>query len=590
VEVSFHGRRTKGWVLGATDDVPAGMLPVRKLLSHVAFFDDPMLAVLRWVSQRYVAPLASVIARAVPPRVVSEEGEAIDRGGGGGAVAPLASPSPTPLRNAPAADRAHSVTGRDSSEAERGGLAPGAPRLAGYVGGTEVLDALGGGSGGYVLRPAPEDEAWLAVEAVTAALAARRRAVVLVPEADPLPATVSAILEAFGERVALFLGGSKRARYRMWLDIQRGSFDVVVGSRPAVFAPLANLGLVFVARESHPGHREERSPYYHVRDVALARSEMGGAVCVLSALFPSSEASEKRIPVVAPADRRWPPVEVVRPGPEGRAPRVVAALREARRGFLYSPLPGYGVAQVCRSCGQPASCAACGGLLRAEGRRVGCVVCGAAGRCATCGASDFGIRRGGAERVEEWAARVARVPVSRADGGIQGFPPEGIVVGGPEAVTEMGLPGLDVVGILDADLAIRRPGLSAVERALATWAEAAGWARPKGRVIVQSDRPNDPAIQALVAGRPERFHRAEFRRRAAAGFPVGAPVFRVVGTGELPAILDSLAPVTLLVTEVGAETVCLLALEPGRLEEFGRLARDLATRDVIARVEAEPHL
>jgi len=165
-----------------------------------------------------------------------------------------------------------------------------------------------------------------------------------------------------------------------------------------------------------------------------------------------------------------------------------------------------------------------------------------------------------------------------------------VLVGGVEAVKDFGPVGLDLVGILDADLAARRPGLSAVERALASWFEAAAWARPKGRVIVQTRSPNDPAVQALVTGRPERFHRAEIARRAQAGFPVGAAVFRVSGTAGLEAELRALEPTTLLVSGLGEQTVCLLALEPGRVGAFGRAARALAERGVVTRVEAEPHL
>jgi primosomal protein N' len=143
---------------------------------------------------------------------------------------------------------------------------------------------------------------------------------------------------------------------------------------------------------------------------------------------------------------------------------------------------------------------------------------------------------------------------------------------------------------LDADLAARRPGLSAVERALASWFEAAAWAGPNGRVIVQTRAPNDPAVQALVTGRPQRFHRAEIPRRAQAGFPVGAAVFRVSGTGELEGELQALEPRSLLVSGLGDQTVCLLALEPGRVAAFGRVARTLAERGVVTRVEAEPHL
>src|SRR5207253_10223262 len=135
--------------------------------------------------------------------------------------------------------------------------------------------------------------------------------------------TAAALAQAFGDRVALFLGGSKRARYRMWLAIGVGCFDVVVGTRFVVFVPVGDLGLTFVSRESHPAHREDRAPYYHVRDVALARARRSGAVCLLEAMCPSCEAGAMAMPVMATAAGRRPPGEVVRPGRRGRAPRLV---------------------------------------------------------------------------------------------------------------------------------------------------------------------------------------------------------------------------------------------------------------------------
>jgi primosomal protein N' len=120
--------------------------------------------------------------------------------------------------------------------------------------------------------------------------------------------------------------------------------------------------------------------------------------------------------------------------------------------------------------------------------------------------------------------------------------------------------------------------------------EAIGWARPDGRAIVQSAHPSDPTVQALVRGNAERFVAAEAEGRAAAGFPVGAPVFRVAGREELEGELEALAPITLLVSRAEGQTVCLLSLEPRELPAFGSLIRNLASRDVVARVEAEPHL
>ncbi len=569
VRVPFHGALVRGWVLGPTDEVPARMLRAKKLVSPVRFFDERMLELLRWVSERYVAPLASVIARSHPPRVASEE----DVGVGTGWL--------REGRSAPSA-----------SFSRQGPASPTRSVLATYRGGAELIAALDGGSGAFVLRPAPADELHLAVEAVAATLAGGRTAIVLVPEVEPLPATARAVADAFPERVTLFIGGSKRSRYRMWLDIQAGNHAVVVGSRPAVFAPVPRLGLLYVARESHAGHREERSPYYHVRDVALARARTDGAACVTSALCPSAEAVARGFPEVASVARTWPPVEVVRPGPEGRAPRLVSALRSARRGFVLSPLPGYGVARVCRVCGEPAACMACGGLLRAQGGAVRCVVCGAEGRCANCAAADFGIVKGGAERVEEWAAGVTSAPVRRIGPADPPMSPAGaeIVVGGVDAVRDVGPLDLDLVAILDADLAARRPGIAAPERALATWMEAAAWAGREGRVIVQTTHPGDAAVQALVSGNPARYYRTELPRRAEAGFPAGWPVFRVAGGSELPAELEMLEPRTLLVSSGEGETLCLLALDPERVPAFSRSIRALAGRGVVTRVEAEPHL
>ena len=551
----FHGRLTTGWVLGPTEDVPPRMLPVQRLVSPVPAFDDELLALARWVASRYVAPLATILDRLSPPRVAGEDAEA-----------------PAPV-----------------ARAVPGVRPPEAPVLTAAREGAAFLRALRSGSGGFVVRPGPGEEGEVAVEAVAACLAGGRRAIVLVPEASPEPATVAVLRAAFGDRVVVFAGGDRRARYRTWLAIRAGAADVVVGTRPAVYAPVRDLGLVFVARESHPGHREERSPMTHVRDVGLARARSAGAVLALAGLCPSAEAAAMRLREVRPAVRRWPKVEVVPPGPEGKARRLVRALPSVTRGFLFSPVRGAGIAAVCRSCGAPAACAACGGTLRQEGSVLRCVVCEADGRCRSCGGATFAVRRGGTERVVGWAGALAVVPV-REPGRPRLPRAREILVGGAADVRDLGPGDLDLVGVLQADLGLRRPGLAGRERALATWMEAAAWAWPSGRVIVQTDAANDPAIQALVRGDASRFHERERTERAAAGFPVGAAVFRAVGDERLAGVLDDLPALTSLVTTLEGRTVCLLALEPGQVPAFGAAMRVLAAAGGLERVDAEPHL
>jgi primosomal protein N' (replication factor Y) (superfamily II helicase) len=438
-------------------------------VSPVRFFDEAMLHLARWMSERYVAPLATVLGVLSPPRVASEE---IDLGQTG------------------------TVEGSPQRE-------PSVPAtLADYRGGAELLEAIGGGSGAFILRPAPEDEQAAAVHAVGACLASGRRAIVVVPEAAPVPATATALRTAFGDRVCLYLGGDKRQRYRDWLAVRDGRYDVVVGTRPAVFAPLRDVGLVYVSRESHAAHREDRAPYHHVRDVALQRTRLSVGTCVLAALCPTGEAAALGIPVVTPADRRWPVVEVVRPGPEGRAPRLVQALRSVRRAFIYAPVPGYGVAGICRTCGRPAACASCGGLLRAESGQVRCIVCASIGVCAVCGGTTFGIRRGGAEHVEGWAARSASVPVARPPRPRLPRSAGEIVVGGAELVRDLGPGALDLVAVLDADAAARWPRVSA------RW--PSGWRRSVG--------PGRRAVPSFRA----RTRRIPPSRRSSGGTPIGS--------------------------------------------------------------------
>src|SRR5262245_8491266 len=152
VQVPFHGRLVRAWVLGATDDVPERVLAVRASVSPVRFFDERRLALFRRMSERYVAPLATVIGRAVPPRVASEE----------------------------------RVTGTAPTRSE-GERAPRAGTLGSYRNGDALLDAIGRRDGAFVVRPGPDDEAAVAIACVDAALGGGRTAIVIVPDAEPVP-------------------------------------------------------------------------------------------------------------------------------------------------------------------------------------------------------------------------------------------------------------------------------------------------------------------------------------------------------------------------------------------------------------------
>jgi primosomal protein N' (replication factor Y) len=564
--VPFHGRTVKGWILGPAEDVPERVLPIRRVLSRIPVFREADLAVYRWVSERYVAPLVTVINRAHPPRVAGEETR-----------------RPVPASDPPS-------------------FRP--PRLlSGYPRGARLVSACTQGSDSFVLRPLPNHEAGVCLEAVAACVAGGRDAIVLVPEAEPLPDTARVVAEAFGEAALILVGGDRRQRYRAWLDLLAGRYRVVVGTRPAVFAPLSRLGLVWVNREAHPGHREARSPYYHVREIALARARLQQAVCVLAAHCPSAEAvalSNGGDAVVVRATRQaeraaGPLVETIRPEQRDITPRLASALRSAEGAFLLESRRGYGIARVCRTCGQLARCAACGGGVSIRQGQPICMVCGAGAPCSACRGTTFGVDRGGTERVQEVAGSMTENPIHVAESADRARPPSPgtVVVGTAAAVKDFGPSRVGLVAVLDADRARTRAGISAPEQTLATWMEAALWAGPRGsggRVLVQTKAPADPAIQALVRWDPSHFHRHEQRRREEAGFPPGFPVFRVLGGAGLEQALTELDVVNLLLSRSDGEAVSLVTLHPDMVSGFRQWVLRHLEDDAVTRVEAEPQL
>jgi primosomal protein N' (replication factor Y) len=562
VSVPFHGQTIDGWIVGpATAPLDAHLLPVRKVRSPVRFFDRPVLELLRWVSERYITPLSVVIERSHPPRIAGEEKAAA-----------------APQVDAPVDTRGPS----------------GGSLLKRYGGADRLLapEAI------TWLRPLPTEEADACVAAVGACVAAGRRAIVLVPEADPFPHTGRAILDAVGDRAVAFVGGEPRHRYRTWLQIQRGRYDVVVGTRPAVFAPLPDLGLIWISREVHPGHREDRAPYYHVREVAAARARIEGSACVLSSLAPSVEtavACRSGSSLVARPDRAVeraaaPLVESASPQAEDRSPRLARLLKTVKSAALIVSRRGYGVARVCRSCGEPAACSACGGTVVEAGGQTRCSVCAAVAACANCGARRFGVEPGGVERVAEWASHLSAAPVVLATEGAAPQPGT-ITVGTAASVKDTGTLGLELVAVLDADRALARAGIHAREQALATWMEASAWTRPRaagGRVVVQTRRPAHPAIQALVRWEPVPFLLSEGVRREEAGFPPGYGVFRVMGPDGLDDGLKHAGAQTVLSAPAEGGTVCLVAVAPEVLSSFRAEILRMASQGTVTRVEAEP--
>ena len=327
---------------------------------------------------------------------------------------------------------------------------------------------------------------------------------------------------------------------------------------------------IVVSRESHPAHAGGPGAVLpRARRRPGARSHRRRARSCSRRWPVVGGGGARRWPPSRRAGRRWAPVEIVKPGPEGRAPRLVRALGEARRAFLFSPLPGYGIAAVCRACGQPAACAACGGICaRAEEGRCDVSSARPQGRCkhraaratSACAAAAASGSRSG-------RSALASVPVRRlGPDDVPRLPNAGeMLVGGPDDVRDFGRGGLDLVAILDADLA----GSPARASRRSSAPSRRGWRRSRGRGPAGAPScsrrmPNDPAVQALVRGDPDRFHADETRAaRAEAGSRWGRRCSASPATASWPSALAAFAPITLLSLDRRGSDGMLARARPG---------------------------
>ena len=383
------------------------------------------------------------------------------------------------------------------------------------------------GSGAFVVRPAPEDEVASPSRSFAAVWPVGGGRSCWCPRR---PRSGDRGGDRGGVRGAgrAVVGGDRRARYRRWLEILEGRYDVVVGTRPARVraggGSGAHRGLAGEPSGSSGGPRAVL-PRARCRAAASpARAERSACSrrCVRR-----PRRTRSAIADVAPSTRRWPPVEVVRAGPEGRAPRLLRALRETHAGLHLLAAPRLrhraGVPFL-----RPTRRRARRAAASCDRRRASCDASCARhrGRCAHCGATDFGLRRGGAERVEEWAASVAPVPVRRIASSGPGTTARDARRSwwvGPSRCAISGPGDLELVAILDADLAERRPGIAARERALATWMEAVGVGPAVGqgdRAGGSPERPGDPGAGARQPGSvPRGRGRASRRRRGSRSVP-----------------------------------------------------------------------
>jgi primosomal protein N' (replication factor Y) len=587
--VPFGARAVVGVIVavGAATDVPAHKLrAARTILRDMPPLPPDWLELARFAADYYHRPLGEVIHAALPPRLrrtrplalppeafaITDAGRAalgtlparsrvkralLERLASGalaadalgpgpalrglvraGLVAPCAAPAATP----------HLVAEETLTAAQEAAIATISAALGRY----EPCLLLGiTGSG--------KTEVYL--HCIAAALARGAQALVLVPEINLTPQLAGQFARRFpGTRVVtLTSAAAENERAAGWLAAQSGAARIVLGTRLAVFAPFARLGLVVVDEEHDPSFKQQEGLRYSARDLAVYRAHAARAPVVLGSATPSLESyaharagryRRLELPERARAGARLPEVRLVDtrtdPGADGVSAALAAAidarLARGEQALVFLNRRGYAPVLVCNACGWTGGCPRCTAhlVLHTADRRLRCHHCGemqtVPRHCPTCGNVDLVPFGRGTQRVEE--ALAARFPAARclridsdstrARGRWEAMRraiesgDADILLGTQILAKGHDFPRVTLVGVLNADAALVAVDYRAPERLFAQLYQVAGRAGRAdlpGEVLVQTRFPGHPLYQALVRHDFAGFAEAQLAERRTAGFP-----------------------------------------------------------------------
>jgi primosomal protein N' (replication factor Y) len=392
-----------------------------------------------------------------------------------------------------------------------------------------------------------------------------RQVLLMVPEIALTPSIAALFRSAFGTRVAIQHSAlSDGERHDQWQRIRTGDIQVVVGTRSAVFAPLANPGLIIVDEEHDGSYKQDESPRYHGRDVAIVRAQAAGALVVLGSATPSMEtyqnaaagkyasvSLERRV-----LDRPLASVRLVNmrdeyaeDGPDVVISRPLAAAIEdrlARKDQVLVLLNrrGYATAVFCRQCGDTFECPNCSVSLTVHRARAGwrarCHYCNYAMQvpttCRKCAAPYLEHAGFGTEKIEQHLneqfpdARIGRVDRDsvRRKGELTrllsrfGAGELDILVGTQMIAKGHDFPRVTLVGVVSADVGLGLADFRAAERTFQLLTQVAGRAgrgERTGEAIVQTLYPEHYSIQVACRQDYRAFFERELEYRRAMRYP-----------------------------------------------------------------------
>ena len=438
-----------------------------------------------------------------------------------------------------------------------------------------TISALEPGEGALLFGVTGSGKTLVYLEAVRRVLAEGRGAIVLVPEIGLTPQTVSRFRGAFGDEIAVLHSGlSDGERADAWRLLRRGERRVAVGARSAVFAPVANLGMIVMDEEHEASYKNGETPRYHTRDVAAVRARLEGARLILGSATPSLEtmvsAESKlqllRLPVRVGA-RPLPPVEVIDlrvvPKVAGTGPvqwsealdsSIIATLARREQALLLLNRRGYAAFLQCPDCGEVWQCPHCSISLTVHQAPAGlrCHYCAHEEplplTCRACANPVQQMRGVGTQQLERMLAdrypeaRIARMDLDttstkwshqRILASVESGEID-LLIGTQMIAKGLDFPNVTLVGVVDADTGLYLPDFRSAERTFQLLAQVAGRAGrgPKGgRVLVQTRHPTHHALLWAQQHDTEGFLRQERQLRVDPPYPPTTSLVNLLVSG-----------------------------------------------------------
>ncbi|WP_447970222.1 replication restart helicase PriA [Nitrospira sp. M1] len=406
-----------------------------------------------------------------------------------------------------------------------------------------------------------------------------RTVLVLCPEVQQVSRLVDGLRTVWGARVAEYHGDlSARVRSQTWEDIHSGRFDVVVGTRLAIFLPLQSVGIIWVDQEEDASFQDEHSPYYHARDVARMRAQLESATLVLGSSHPSLETFHQ-LGQAGEADRfqeqnlRKPVnIEVVnlRDVDYGTilSKKMAGGIQQALEGkgrvVVFLNRKGFSRSLTCKDCGHVPQCTKCGVvlILYQKPARLRCSYCGAVHVppmvCPKCQSVRIEAAGYGTEQLEAMIQKkfpdacVARFDRETIKTSLQektileDFQNRNIsILIGTELLFHVDtFPPVQFVGIPNADAGLHFPDFRSAERTYHRLQDAVGLldeADASSAIVLQTLLPTHYVIQSVTQQNPSIFYQEELSTRLALNYPPYSLLIHVVVSGARPQAVERIA-------------------------------------------------